>query len=149
MFKLYNTSQPKISLSRNAYSTRGNSMKLESEKKQILVRSGFFTKRIVNTWNSLPEQVVKAPSVNAFKNRLDRFWRDDPGLYAPDCFSLQPCPQPRHMLQPWTDEQTDLWSLQHRTLQVQVQKKSNWKTQNSLKLFPIFRPLWPSSGTFI
>jgi len=27
-------------------------------------------------WNSLPDVVVKAESVNSFKGRLDRFWDD-------------------------------------------------------------------------
>jgi len=29
-----------------------------------------------NEWNKLPQDVVDAPSVNAFKNRLDRHWHD-------------------------------------------------------------------------
>jgi len=33
----------------------------------------FFTARIVNIWNSLPNSVVDANSVNAFKARLDKF----------------------------------------------------------------------------
>jgi len=28
--------------------------------------------RITNVWNSLPSSVVTAPSVNSFKNRLDK-----------------------------------------------------------------------------
>ena len=27
-------------------------------------------------WNSLPESVVSAPSLNSFKNRLDKFWKE-------------------------------------------------------------------------
>ena len=27
-------------------------------------------------WNTLPDTVVKAESVNSFKGRLDRFWND-------------------------------------------------------------------------
>jgi len=30
--------------------------------------------RIVNTWNSLPNTVVNASTVNTFKAQLDRFW---------------------------------------------------------------------------
>jgi len=30
--------------------------------------------RITNVWNSLPFSVVTAPSVNSFKNRLDKHW---------------------------------------------------------------------------
>jgi len=33
----------------------------------------FFTARIVNIWNSLPNSVVDANSVNAFKAHLDKF----------------------------------------------------------------------------
>ena len=31
----------------------------------------FFTQRVVTHWNSLPEEVVDAPSLEAFKARLD------------------------------------------------------------------------------
>jgi len=30
--------------------------------------------RITNVWNSLPFSVVTVPSVNSFKNRLDKHW---------------------------------------------------------------------------
>ena len=29
----------------------------------------------MNAWNVLPDHVVEAPSVNAFKGRLDRHWQ--------------------------------------------------------------------------
>ena len=32
--------------------------------------------RVITLWNSLPDIVVKAESVNSFKGRLDRFWND-------------------------------------------------------------------------
>ena len=32
-----------------------------------------FSARIVNVWNSLPNTVVQATSIDTFKNRLDRF----------------------------------------------------------------------------
>jgi len=35
----------------------------------------FFTARIVNIWNSLPNSVVDASTVNAFKARLGEFWQ--------------------------------------------------------------------------
>ena len=35
----------------------------------------FFSARIVNVWNSLPNSVVDACTVNAFKARLDKFWQ--------------------------------------------------------------------------
>ena len=33
----------------------------------------FFSHRIVDKWNSLPENVVDATSVNNFKDRYDRY----------------------------------------------------------------------------
>ena len=35
-------------------------------------------------WNSLTEQVISAPSVNAFENRLDTLWANHPMKYNPD-----------------------------------------------------------------
>jgi len=34
----------------------------------------FFAECIVNIWNNLPDSVVDACTVNAFKARLDNFW---------------------------------------------------------------------------
>ena len=35
------------------------------------IRSKFFTQRVVMLWNRLPKEVVDAPSLEAFKARLD------------------------------------------------------------------------------
>ena len=32
--------------------------------------------RIVSEWNKLPQDVVEAPSINTFENKLDRHWHD-------------------------------------------------------------------------
>jgi hypothetical protein len=55
--------------------TRGNSLKLEKKQCNSNIRRSFFSQRIVNEWNKLPEEVVAAESVNTFKNRLDK-WRN-------------------------------------------------------------------------
>ncbi len=36
----------------------------------------FFTQRVVNLWNSLPENLVSAPTENAFKNRIEKLGKD-------------------------------------------------------------------------
>ena len=56
--------------------TRGHSMKLGKRYARLDVRKYFFANRVVDTWNGLPEEVVSACSVNAFKNRLDEHWKD-------------------------------------------------------------------------
>ena len=60
---------------------KGHSRKLSQERARTSTRSQSFTHRIVNSWNSLSEEVVTAPSINTFKNRLDRFWKNHPWLY--------------------------------------------------------------------
>ena len=52
--------------------TRGHNWKLEKrEHINSTVRSGWFTIRVINPWNSLPPSVVNAPSIATFKERLD------------------------------------------------------------------------------
>ena len=51
--------------------TRGHSFKLEKCRFRLSVRQNFFSNRIVDKWSRLPENVVNAPSVQAFKNQLD------------------------------------------------------------------------------
>jgi hypothetical protein len=54
--------------------TRGNDFKLKKELCNLDVRKYFFSCRVVNVWNSLPNSVVLANSVNSFKNKLDMHW---------------------------------------------------------------------------
>jgi len=55
---------------------RGHSLKLFKPRCRTTVRQNFFSLWIVNEWNKLPQDVVEAPSINTFKNRLDRHWYD-------------------------------------------------------------------------
>jgi len=40
-----------------------------------------FTVIIVNLWNSLPENVISANTVDTLKNRLDKFWSEQELVY--------------------------------------------------------------------
>jgi len=62
-------------------STRGNTLKLEKTRSITQTRQNFFTQRVINTWNALPEEVVSASSTNVFKNRIDNLWKTHPKLY--------------------------------------------------------------------
>jgi len=48
--------------------------KLAPDKSKYELRRHYFTHRIVSVWNSLPDSIVSAETVNSFKSRLDKFW---------------------------------------------------------------------------
>ena len=55
-------------------STRGHSRKLYKSRSSCRARSKFFSTRVINDWNSLPERIINAPSISTFKNLLDFYW---------------------------------------------------------------------------
>ncbi|KFR14331.1 hypothetical protein N306_10519, partial [Opisthocomus hoazin] len=48
-----------------------NSSKLKEGRFRLDMRKKFFTMRVVKHWNRLPREAVDAPSLEAFKARLD------------------------------------------------------------------------------
>ena len=57
-----------------SFSTRGHLFKLFKKRSRLLIRHNFFSNRVVNLWNSLPDLVVSAPTVATFKQRFDDYW---------------------------------------------------------------------------
>ena len=51
------------------YGLRGHSLKIRKDRSNLDIRilKHFFSQRVVNAWNKLPQHVVDAPSVNSFK----------------------------------------------------------------------------------
>ena len=84
----YKVSRPGFHIVRNVMrSTRGNSLKLLKPRHRLNVRGSHFANRVVNLWNSLPDNVVTAPSVDSFKRRLDKVWAALPSMYDPECLA--------------------------------------------------------------
>ena len=61
--------------------TRGNKYKLSNHRFHYDLRKYYFSARIVNIWNSLPNHVVDINTINFFKTRLDRFWANQDVKY--------------------------------------------------------------------
>jgi len=73
---IYDTTvSPDLPFSERA-NTRGSNYKLQNHSfHHYDLRKHFFFACIVNIWNSLPNSVFDACTVNAFKARLDKFWQ--------------------------------------------------------------------------
>ena len=66
---------------RSSSNTRGHDHRLEKARLNTILRQKSFTQRVINNWNSLPQKVVEATSLNIFKSRLDKHWESYPGTY--------------------------------------------------------------------
>ena len=51
--------------------TRGHSQRIRPSRVRLDVRKHTFFKRVWKIWNRLSEDVVSAPTLNIFKNRLE------------------------------------------------------------------------------
>ena len=58
--------------------TRGHSLK---NRCRLDIRKYFYTNRVIDVWNSLPEEVVRSKTVNSFKNRIDKHFKNQPAVY--------------------------------------------------------------------
>lgn len=70
--------------------TRGNSLKLFKKQSRTKVTQSIFSRRVVDSWNSLPNFVVEAPTLNSFKNRLNTHWNSVPCKFYPSFYMAQP-----------------------------------------------------------
>ena len=56
--------------------TRGHNYKLFVQPANSNIRKHYFSIRITEVWNHLPNIVVNAPSVQTFESRLDKCWSE-------------------------------------------------------------------------
>ena len=52
--------------------TRGHTAKITKNRCRLDLRRHFFSERVIDRWNRLPQQAIDSPTINAFKSRLDR-----------------------------------------------------------------------------
>ena len=80
MYKIMNNlirvDAEKLFTQTKAVFTRGHNQRVFKTHAKKNARQFCFSQRIVNDWNGLTQHVVSAPSINEFKNRLDKFWND-------------------------------------------------------------------------
>ena len=74
MNRIYDTEVTEMFELSNITYTRGNCFKLKKDRVHYNMRKYFFTNRVIALWNNLPDYVVAAPSIDTFKQNLDKFW---------------------------------------------------------------------------
>ena len=73
------------SLVQNATQLMRNSRAIYKQWSRTETRKCSFSRRVVDRWNTLPDQIVMAPSTNAFKHRLNNNWVGGPDKFNPQC----------------------------------------------------------------
>ena len=51
--------------------TRGHTLKMYKNKCNLDIRKNFFSNRVIDSWNKLPQYVIDSGSLNIFKKHLD------------------------------------------------------------------------------
>ena len=75
ILKGFTDTNPDIFFKRNSSSrTRGHSLKLYKKKFSTKMYKHFFSNRIINSWNQLPQYLINAETINSFKNRLNNYF---------------------------------------------------------------------------
>ena len=59
----------------NSY-TRGHCKKLYKPFSRLKIRSQFFSQRVIDEWNSLPNSVASSVSLSDFKRNYDTYYGD-------------------------------------------------------------------------
>ena len=57
--------------------TRNNGLKLKGQRFNTDLRKSYFNVRVIDFWNKLPASVVQASTIAAFKDRLDKHFKEN------------------------------------------------------------------------
>ena len=66
-----------VTLRVNESDTRGHHLKIFKERCRLNIKNSFIH-RCTDVWNSLPQYVVGAPSVQSFERKIDKLWQNHP-----------------------------------------------------------------------
>lgn len=66
--------------------TRGHKFKIFKKHNRTNIRKQSFTQRVVDHWNSLPDKVVEAKTLNSFKSALNAHWKNYSIKFVPDFY---------------------------------------------------------------
>ena len=80
IFRGFDNIDKDIFFEMNKNDLRGHSWKLFKKRSKLEVRKNFFSNRVVDEWNALPQEVIESLTVSAFKKRLDHHLRFNRGF---------------------------------------------------------------------
>ena len=66
--------------------TREHGMKMRYKYSRLDIRRYSFSVRVARDWNGLPDDVVKSPTLNIFKSRINKHWKDIDIKFHPDYY---------------------------------------------------------------
>ena len=61
--------------------TRNNGLKLKGQRFNTDLRRNYFNVRVIEVWNKLPASVVQANTIPTFKERLDKYYKENGHKY--------------------------------------------------------------------
>ena len=94
VYKMFNTYDSDVAtkFTTRKTTTRGHDFKIFTKTaKKTHPKHHSFHQRVVNPWNSLPAATVNSPTLNTFKNRLDKHWEGLPLKYDVNARDFDPC----------------------------------------------------------
>ena len=77
----------KLFLNRPNQRTGGHSQKLFKHQFRLDLRKHSFSQRVIDYWNNLYENVTSSDTINQFKDRLNKYWKDKPIKFEPDSYT--------------------------------------------------------------
>ena len=75
---IYNVNQEDFFHAPHSNQTRGHDKKIAKPAIRTTTKKNSFSFRTIETWNNLPQSVIEAPTLNSFKNRIDKHWINHP-----------------------------------------------------------------------